>query len=249
MNTKSNISKKLNSLLLLVSCFCSATNAMFVSTPRRSISSGAIAAIVVVFIIIGIIVTIIKYSVISSAISGVRTSNGVTTKRAVAVSYPTTANQYGNSAMINYPTAVNQPGCPNNTYPPQQGFVGYTQPIVNEAQGSMMLSPPLDRKTLESYAKVRLSEALQIIPSNLIPESKASDGSIECLCCFKKISKAQYTRLLPCNHIFHLSCIDSRLLNQNGNCPLCFYNLNTNFVLQQPQQFPDNHLNHNINVQ
>ncbi|PVZ98514.1 hypothetical protein BB558_005471 [Smittium angustum] len=225
MNTKSNISKKLNSLLLLVSYFCSATNAQFVSTPRRSISSGAIAAIVVVFIIIGIIVTIIKYKVISNILRGSKRPNNVVGANAIVVSYP------------------------NDTYPPQQGFVGYIQPVVNGAQGPMMLSPPLDRKTLESYAKVRLSEALQIIPSNLIPESKASDGSIECLCCFKKISKAQYTRLLPCNHIFHLSCIDSRLLNQNGNCPLCFYNLNTNFVLQQPQQFPDNHLNHNINVQ
>ncbi|PVU91512.1 hypothetical protein BB559_004098 [Furculomyces boomerangus] len=219
-NNSFNISKKLN--LLFVILFVGSSN------------SGTYLGVFVALFFISLIFSFIRYNRRSKASISVKKPNNTTPAEAVVVNYPTTANESG---------------YPNDTYPPQQDFVGYNHLGINGAAGSPMFTPPLLRNVLETYTKVRLTEALQIIPPNLVPRLDVSNDSIECLICFKKIPKSQYTRIIPCNHLFHISCIDRHLLRQNGNCPLCSYNLNTDFITQPPPQFPDSHLNHSINVQ
>lgn len=42
-----------------------------------------------------------------------------------------------------------------------------------------------------------------------------------CMVCLAQLEPEAQVRLLPCNHLFHNSCIVSWVLHNNGNCPLC----------------------------
>lgn len=62
------------------------------------------------------------------------------------------------------------------------------------------------------------------IPSNLnevpIPNSP-NPSQTRCPVCFDDFEEDQAVRVLPCNHSFHVDCIDPWLLNVAGSCPLC----------------------------
>jgi hypothetical protein len=55
----------------------------------------------------------------------------------------------------------------------------------------------------------------------------ATDGGNRvCPICTDEFVKGQDMRVLPCNHQFHLDCIDPWLVNVSGTCPLCRIDLN-----------------------
>jgi hypothetical protein len=42
---------------------------------------------------------------------------------------------------------------------------------------------------------------------------------VQCVICFEDL-KTNF-RQLPCEHVFHKQCIDTWILDQKGNCPIC----------------------------
>ncbi|BCS18870.1 RING finger protein [Aspergillus puulaauensis] len=42
-----------------------------------------------------------------------------------------------------------------------------------------------------------------------------------CVLCWEKLGPEASYRRLPCSHIFHLSCIDLWLCEEDASCPLC----------------------------
>ncbi|KAJ5747640.1 uncharacterized protein N7511_009336 [Penicillium nucicola] len=51
-------------------------------------------------------------------------------------------------------------------------------------------------------------------------------GNFSCPICTDDFIKGQDLRVLPCNHRFHMECIDPWLMNVSGTCPLCRIDLN-----------------------
>ncbi|KAJ5320204.1 hypothetical protein N7508_000487 [Penicillium antarcticum] len=51
-------------------------------------------------------------------------------------------------------------------------------------------------------------------------------GNFSCPICTDDFIKGQDLRVLPCNHQFHMECIDPWLMNVSGTCPLCRIDLN-----------------------
>ncbi|KAI1829296.1 hypothetical protein DTO027I6_9817 [Penicillium roqueforti] len=51
-------------------------------------------------------------------------------------------------------------------------------------------------------------------------------GNFSCPICTDDFIKGQDLRVLPCNHQFHMKCIDPWLMNVSGTCPLCRIDLN-----------------------
>ncbi|KAI1829021.1 hypothetical protein DTO027I6_10061 [Penicillium roqueforti] len=51
-------------------------------------------------------------------------------------------------------------------------------------------------------------------------------GNFSCPICTDDFTKGQDLRVLPCNHQFHMECIDPWLMNLSGTCPLCRIDLN-----------------------
>ncbi|KAK9471234.1 uncharacterized protein V1510DRAFT_420829 [Dipodascopsis tothii] len=50
----------------------------------------------------------------------------------------------------------------------------------------------------------------------------AADFSADdCPICFESFEPGQQLRVLPCNHRFHVDCVDPWLLNSSSQCPLC----------------------------
>lgn len=43
----------------------------------------------------------------------------------------------------------------------------------------------------------------------------------ECIICFEKFCSKSVCRILPCNHFYHASCIDTWLINYCNRCPYC----------------------------
>jgi hypothetical protein len=62
------------------------------------------------------------------------------------------------------------------------------------------------------------------------PEAKTDavpdSGNFSCPICTDDFIKGQDLRVLPCNHQFHMECIDPWLVNVSGTCPLCRIDLN-----------------------
>ncbi|KAJ5445313.1 Zinc finger RING-type [Penicillium cf. griseofulvum] len=66
-------------------------------------------------------------------------------------------------------------------------------------------------------------------PTPTAPEAKTEmpeTGNFSCPICTDDFIKGQDLRVLPCNHQFHMECIDPWLMNVSGTCPLCRIDLN-----------------------
>jgi len=50
---------------------------------------------------------------------------------------------------------------------------------------------------------------------------------LECAICTSSFVQNEYTRLLPCGHQYHQSCIDPWLLGFNSTCPVCRVDMNS----------------------
>lgn len=61
-------------------------------------------------------------------------------------------------------------------------------------------------------------------PTPTAPEAKSETvpdaGNLSCPICTDDFIKGQDLRVLPCNHQFHMECIDPWLMNVSGTCPL-----------------------------
>lgn len=51
-------------------------------------------------------------------------------------------------------------------------------------------------------------------------DTTPNGGNFSCPICTDDFVKSQDLRILPCNHQFHLGCIDPWLVNVSGTCPL-----------------------------
>jgi hypothetical protein len=80
-------------------------------------------------------------------------------------------------------------------------------------------------------------------PTPTTPEAKTETvpdaGNFSCPICTDDFIKGQDLRVLPCNHQFHMECIDPWLMNVSGTCPLWYVNPPSNPKYSQP-----NHLTH-----
>lgn len=62
-------------------------------------------------------------------------------------------------------------------------------------------------------------------PTPTAPEAKTEmpdAGNFSCPICTDDFIKGQDLRVLPCNHQFHMECIDPWLMNVSGTCPLWY---------------------------
>ena len=50
--------------------------------------------------------------------------------------------------------------------------------------------------------------------------SSCEEQRDSCSICFEELQKRQRVRVLPCEHMFHIACIDPWLI-RTANCPLC----------------------------
>ncbi|OLY83301.1 E3 ubiquitin-protein ligase SDIR1 [Smittium mucronatum] len=68
------------------------------------------------------------------------------------------------------------------------------------------------------------------MPSSL-DENREGDhqaDDVDCLICFEPIVLGDdMVRQIPCDHIFHLVCLDTWLTKRSGFCPTCRYDLHS----------------------
>ncbi|KAJ1960485.1 hypothetical protein IWQ62_004217, partial [Dispira parvispora] len=77
------------------------------------------------------------------------------------------------------------------------------------------------------------------IPMTTLPKSSAAakesgdkESPSTCAVCIDEFERGQLVRQLPCNHLFHLECIDEWLTEKSGVCPLCKFNC-TEYCLEK----------------
>ncbi|KAI5165912.1 hypothetical protein NEIRO03_0963 [Nematocida sp. AWRm78] len=71
--------------------------------------------------------------------------------------------------------------------------------------------------------KTVASQDLQMIPTMLYINIPPSDPPVpqDCVICFEQFLPESNCRLLPCNHIYHIECIDTWLKQYSNRCPYC----------------------------
>jgi hypothetical protein len=88
--------------------------------------------------------------------------------------------------------------------PPRDGVTGHSTPTESE------LPTPVEDTPIAAPEKTETPET----------------GNFSCPICTDDFVKGQDLRVLPCNHQFHMECIDPWLMNVSGTCPLCRIDLN-----------------------
>ncbi len=66
------------------------------------------------------------------------------------------------------------------------------------------------------------------MPNTDMDATKAIDTAVNvlfnkevCCICLEKLTSAESTLLVPCNHPVHIGCINTWRLRGSGTCPLC----------------------------
>ena len=84
------------------------------------------------------------------------------------------------------------------------------------------------RRTAQLHVEQRVQQALQELPSRELiqadPLLTASGEQPECCLCMEAFIEGESVRQLPCDHFFHLACIDrwfAARTFQIRSCPLC----------------------------
>jgi hypothetical protein len=83
--------------------------------------------------------------------------------------------------------------------PPRDGVTGHS-PTESESE----LPAPVEETPIAAPEKTETPET----------------GNFSCPICTDDFVKGQDLRVLPCNHQFHMECIDPWLMNVSGTCPL-----------------------------
>lgn len=84
-------------------------------------------------------------------------------------------------------------------------------PVEMSAPGELRASTP-EQPSDRSQTTARESK------TDVAPDG----GNFSCPICTDDFIKGQDLRVLPCNHQFHMECIDPWLVNVSGTCPLWF---------------------------
>lgn len=76
------------------------------------------------------------------------------------------------------------------------------------------------------------------LPSTDFQIPKAGCDIETCILCSENLDINTQYRQLPCQHFFHLPCIDYWISNRDASCPLCrqvFYHLKRPFIFFVPE--------------
>ena len=85
-------------------------------------------------------------------------------------------------------------------------------------------------------------EQTQRLPTECYTATLASSGSEKgatqeaCAICMEEFRHGDVMRVLPCNHHFHIKCIDEWLINHSDLCPLCKKQLPRGEAQQQQER-------------
>ncbi|ESQ31089.1 hypothetical protein EUTSA_v10004724mg [Eutrema salsugineum] len=71
------------------------------------------------------------------------------------------------------------------------------------------------------------AQLVRTLPSFTFSDSGLHNSGETCAICLEDYRVAESLRLLPCQHAFHLSCIDSWLTKWGTSCPVCKHDIRT----------------------
>lgn len=68
---------------------------------------------------------------------------------------------------------------------------------------------------------LKVIKNIDTVPIQMYKNIDASNNNSECLICYDQFVPTDIVRILPCNHILHIHCIDDHLKNISHLCPYC----------------------------
>jgi hypothetical protein len=103
--------------------------------------------------------------------------------------------------------------------------------IQRMTAGAMIAADPADPTGANAYERLlRLQELLGFVNRGVgkelieaqLPDRLVdlSTGPLPCAICLEEYGEEERVRVLPCQHMFHVACIDTWLTNRN-TCPIC----------------------------
>lgn len=80
--------------------------------------------------------------------------------------------------------------------------------------------PPVDPERLEDVRVTLKVGSLDKLPVKPFAEIK-NENATGCTICQEEFTDQDETRVMPCEHVFHKSCVDTWLTNYSYKCPVC----------------------------
>lgn len=92
---------------------------------------------------------------------------------------------------------------------------------TNGSRETVVYELQINFDTVEGASEPPVTATKQALRKNRILRARVSDESCECAICMISFIRAQRLRKLPCEHKFHVECVDKWLLGHSNKCPVC----------------------------
>jgi hypothetical protein len=103
-----------------------------------------------------------------------------------------------------------------------RNITNHLQNLVINVNGINVINTSPNTLTFEAIEKIAPARCAGLHNNAIDAEKDVEFSHPEnCAVCMEKYDDTQLTRILPCKHSFHASCVDEWLMKSSAICPLC----------------------------
>ncbi|KAM0671488.1 hypothetical protein OCOL_001607 [Ordospora colligata] len=88
-------------------------------------------------------------------------------------------------------------------------------------RGGVIYEIQINFDILDGSSEMPMTATKESLNKSTIVKARAIDETQECTICMCNFARKQKLRELPCEHKFHMKCVDKWLLSHSNKCPVC----------------------------
>jgi len=88
-------------------------------------------------------------------------------------------------------------------------------------RGGVIYEIQINFDILDGSSEMPVTATKESLDKSAIVKAGEGDEAQECTICMCSFARKQKLRMLPCEHKFHMKCVDKWLLGHSNKCPVC----------------------------
>ncbi|CAD25565.2 putative protein with zinc finger domain [Encephalitozoon cuniculi GB-M1] len=97
----------------------------------------------------------------------------------------------------------------------------FLTPQSEGSRGNIIYEIQINFDVFEASSEAPTTATKESLKKSSIVRAVEADKGCECAICMSNFIKNQRLRVLPCDHRFHVGCVDKWLLGHSNKCPVC----------------------------
>ncbi|ADM11791.1 zinc finger domain-containing ubiquitin ligase [Encephalitozoon intestinalis ATCC 50506] len=97
----------------------------------------------------------------------------------------------------------------------------FLTPQNERSRGNIIYEIQINFDVFDASAEAPVTATKESLKKSNVVKAVEADEACECTICMSNFSTNQKLRVLPCDHRFHVGCVDKWLLGHSNKCPIC----------------------------